>query len=301
MSAAGEGDDLPPETGGNRFRALLVIGGAMLALLLLGIAFGIAQYALRTTAEFVVAADGPVKSVTVESDRGRIELAADRPEGARMTATLTYFARRPALQDIREGASLEIGADCDWPSNCTLRVDGSIQRGSDVRIRTTSGGALIEGRPGAVNVRSTNGAVTVRDAQRDVNVGTRSGSVVIDGARQAVRAESGSGGVTLRELEGPFRVRAASGVVRGAALRSAESQVELASGRVELQYVRPPERIEIDIGEGFVEIEIPAGAYRLDIEQSIGDRRVVGIRDDPAADRRLTVRVNEGNISIRGV
>ncbi|MGI9539988.1 MAG: hypothetical protein ACR2N6_07565, partial [Miltoncostaeaceae bacterium] len=139
------------------------------------------------------------------------------------------------------------------------------------------------------------------DPVGDVNVGSLSGALRIEGAAQAVRAESRSGLVTVRDHSGSLRIRTATGFVVGEGLRSREAAVEVGSGRIELTYDRPPERLEVDLSEGILEIEVPRGRYRIDVDQALGEVEVSGIRRDKDADRRLVLRVNEGNVTVRGV
>ena len=208
-------EEAVPEQGRNRFKALLIIVGAMVALLLLGILFAVAQFTLRSTQDGTFATAEPVSKIEVDVDRGSVELASDRPRGAALTTRLEYFLRAPDLRASEEGGVVDVGADCDWPSDCEIDVQGRVERGADVTIRTSSGRTAVVGSPGAVSIRTTDGAILVEDAEGDVNVGSLSGALTVERARRAVRAESRSGVVSGRDLAGPLRVRTLTGFVVG--------------------------------------------------------------------------------------
>lgn len=301
MSESESLEDALPEQGRNRYKALFIIVGTMAGLLVLGILFAVAQFTLRATQDGSFETEQAVQAVEIDVDRGSVDLIADRPRGADLATRLEYFLRAPDLRAAEEGGAVSVGADCDWPSDCEIDVAGRVQRGADIVVRTSSGGATVAGAPGTVSLRSTNGPIVVEDAAGDVNVGSLSGSLRIERAAQAVRAESRSGLVTVRDHSGPLRVRTATGFVVGEGLRSREAAVEVGSGRIELTYDRAPERLEVDLSEGILEVEVPRGRYRIDVDQALGEVDVTGIQRDPEAERRLVLRVNQGNVTVRGV
>jgi Putative adhesin len=116
----------------------------------------------------------------------------------------------------------------------------------------------------AVRVRADNGQVRVSGATGDVDAASDNGSVVIDDARaESVSARSDNGRVELRFSSAPMSVTALS-------------------------------------DNGSVEIILPDTAvdYRVDASSDNGDVDAA-VRTDPASDRVITARSDNGRVTVR--
>lgn len=54
------------------------------------------------------------------------------------------------------------------------------------------------------------------------------------------------------------------------------------------------------IGTGDIVLDLPGGAYDLDLETGLGDLELAGIRNDNAADAALRLHTGLGDIDVNG-
>jgi len=292
-------DDRPPGRQPSRRRALWTIVGVAGGLLALGVLFSVLQATVRAGATDTFSVE-VAEGVDVSIPRGDIRVSADGNAGT-LSAESSYFIRSPSLDLTEEAGVTRLRGECGWPSSCDIDVTGRVPVGTDVTLRAERGDLVVDGRPGVVDVRSERGSVRVEGPARDVQIASGNGEVTVIGARGAVRAEAIAGDINLGRLSGSIRARGGEGVVFGDELRSAEVEVEGGAGGVRLGFAEPPDRVEVDVGEGPAEIIVPAGRYRLDTDINQGDLVVEGIIEDPDATRRIRVRTIQGDATIEGV
>lgn len=104
----------------------------------------------------------------------------------------------------------------------------------------------------------------------------------------------------LGYIDGDFTAVLGSGRMRGIALATPSYSFTADDADLDLEFVVAPTEIVIDIGDGDVELEIPAGAYRCAIDAPGGDT-FDGVQCDDAATASLNIHLDDGSLAIRGV
>ena len=62
----------------------------------------------------------------------------------------------------------------------------------------------------------------------------------------------------------------------------------------------PAERIRMETRAGDIELDVPAGSYRLRVGTQAGDRAVHDVRDDSEAPRTIDAFTRAGDIAVNG-
>lgn len=105
--------------------------------------------------------------------------------------------------------------------------------------------------------------------------------------------------VSLGYTSGDISVVATSGWFQGVQLQSKRVDLDYGDGDVELELIAAPESVSIVVATGDVLLSVPAGSYRCDFTAS-GDADVEGVTCDDAAEAVLTVTADGGDISVTG-
>jgi hypothetical protein len=71
-------------------------------------------------------------------------------------------------------------------------------------------------------------------------------------------------------------------------------------GDVNLAFRDPPDRVDVNVATGFVEIDVPPGGYALELRAPAGSVSIQGIEDDPSSEHQIVARTGAGSISVRG-
>lgn len=134
----------------------------------------------------------------------------------------------------------------------------------------------------AVEARSPNGRVTLRDL---------TGPVAVD-------ADNGT--VELVRLSGAVQATSDNGRIEGIGLRSATVDVDTDNGRLTLTFAQPPDAITATADNGRVEVVLPdtEDTYRVRADTDEGSTDV-GIRTDPASNRTIDIDSDNGDVTVR--
>ena len=105
---------------------------------------------------------------------------------------------------------------------------------------------------------------------------------------------------TLTDLGGPIIATTDNGRIEATSLRAPTMRADSDNGRVTLEFAAAPMTVEATTDNGPVEVVVPntGEAYRLSIDTDNG-RREQSVRVDPASDRSLTLRTNNGSVTAR--
>lgn len=109
-----------------------------------------------------------------------------------------------------------------------------------------------------------------------------------------------SGTVNLSGLSGAVDITGDGLTVSGTALRSSALTASVDNGVVALELEDPPREVFIWVGSGEVALNVPAGAYLLDVEAPLGELRLVNVVHDPASDLTLSAVVDVGDLAVEG-
>ncbi|MEV0704534.1 DUF4097 family beta strand repeat-containing protein [Saccharopolyspora sp. NPDC050389] len=229
-----------------------------------------------------------------------------------------------------EGGALVLPTDCGW--NCSVDyqvtlptsvpVDGdlgsggltvtgmrSVQAETDsgevtigdiggpVGVRTGSGGVSVTRVNGPVDAETGSGEITLAEIGGEVTMSTGSGGVSATRVAGSVDAITGSGEITLAGIDGRVAVESGSGGIIGEDLRGANIVAKADSGSVELRLIGP-QSAEVSTGSGGIELTVPNDRYRVATESGSGGIEV-GVVQDPAAQKHLTLSTGSGGITIR--
>ncbi|MEU9028860.1 hypothetical protein AB0D46_15265 [Streptomyces sp. NPDC048383] len=138
--------------------------------------------------------------------------------------------------------------------------------------------------------------VTVpRDVPVQVSAG--SGRVSLSGLDGAVDADVTSGALTLAGLRGPLRAAVGSGMLRATALGSARAEIRTGSGRAEVEFPVPPERVTGCAGSGRLDITVPAASrFRIECRSNAGRCETDAALADPASPHSLDLTAGSGRV-----
>ncbi|MDC0669396.1 DUF4097 family beta strand repeat-containing protein [Nannocystis radixulma] len=114
----------------------------------------------------------------------------------------------------------------------------------------------------------------------------------------AVDAQAKNGPVKLVEVDGPATVDVGVGGFEGINLRSPELTVTVEAGDAIVSFEDVPTTVTIDIGEGNVELTLPPGSYRCELESGDGDVDSSAITCDDTANSTIQITVGTGDIVV---
>lgn len=203
----------------------------------------------------------------------------------------------------------------------------ALETGSgDVDVRTGDGPARLElvehrgvfGGPDVEVRRGDDGRVTVRSdcpwfafgscgvdvavvvpAATAVTLSTGSGDVTAAGLRDVLDIETGSGQIDIDGASGPsVTLDTGSGSLSARSLDAQRVRAETGSGEVELVADSAPDDLVADTGSGDVLLTLPDVGFAFAIETGSGEESI-GVRQDPAAPRRVTVDTGSGDVTVR--
>ncbi|MFO0874772.1 MAG: DUF4097 family beta strand repeat-containing protein [Phycisphaerales bacterium] len=175
-------------------------------------------------------------SIVVETDATRSDVSVDvhvRAAGATMEDAMQRLARFsieatrdasgtlvlkpvfPGPAQGNDGASFTVRAPGVWTvdlrsSNGSVTVRDAQGRAS---LQTSNGSVTAERVGGGVEGRSSNGRITVEQVKGGIDVRTSNGSITVQSADGPIAAESTNGRLELRDVGGPIRASTSNGSV----------------------------------------------------------------------------------------
>ncbi|PSL55173.1 putative adhesin [Saccharothrix carnea] len=163
-------------------------------------------------------------------------------------------------------------------SRCTVNYEVTVPS-KDVRItgENSSGDVRLEGVAG-VEIEVGSGDATVRDVSGVVRVDNGSGDLEVAGVGGDFTGDVGSGTTRLSDMRGAVTIDSNSGdvTVRLAAVTS----------------------VTADAGSGDLTVDVPEGAYKIDVEAGSGERDIK-VENDPDAAAKLVLRAGSGDVTVR--
>lgn len=116
----------------------------------------------------------------------------------------------------------------------------------------------------------------------------------------AVEIEMLDSQISLGYIDSDIDVKFASGWFKGVQLAAPNFNLELELGDVTAEFVAPPESVVIAVGEGDVELKVPAGSYRC-VFAAGGEVDDSGVTCDDAATAVLDVQVETGDLKVEAI
>ncbi|MCX4539581.1 hypothetical protein [Streptomyces sp. NBC_01565] len=212
----------------------------------------------------------PVTAVEIVGGDANVTVTprSDREVGYR--AEVSWSLGAPAIEESWLGDSLRLTPHCSGGAGllsagvgCSVELGVTVPVGIPVKVTAGAGQVAVKGLGGSV----------------DANVG--SGTLTLTGLRGALRAEVGSGSLVATDVT------------------SAQADVRVGSGRGEVAFITPPQRVTARAGSGRVLLTVPAASrFRVGCEEGPGRCEVPEALRDPASDRVLDIAVNSGRAQV---
>jgi hypothetical protein len=233
-------------------------------------------------------------SVRFANDAGNVTIrAGDKPEVKR---EVHYADDKPGEDTFRVKDGVLQLDSCNT-SNCSIDYEVVVPADTTVAGQLDSGTADISG-VAEVNVRSSSGEVTVGDVAGGVNIEAESGSVNLSDIGGTVTAKAESGSVSADGVRGDLTLEVSSGSVEARGI-GGTTEVDASSGSVVVE-LTSVENVRVKADSGNVELSVPGGAYKL-VTSTDSGKVDSEIEDDPAADHRIDLHTDSGNIEVTRV
>lgn len=213
----------------------------------------------------VTAQPGPIRSVEVDLEAGRVEIVPGVGNEARIDRTREYLLGAPEVRETLVDGVLRIEAACEALMTLGCRVNYRLEV------------------PAAVPVR----------------IRTDRGSVEITDMAGMVEVETGAGDVDLTRTKGPVRATTSAGDVDGDDLVAGFLDARTDAGHIRLSLAEPSARVDLRTDAGNIDLALPAagGGYRVTTETGAGEVDV-SVENLPGANRSVTATTGGGNIRI---
>jgi hypothetical protein len=203
-----------------------------------------------------------VRALVVVAAAGDIAVVGD-PDVEEIVVEVTIHGDCAELRHTRDGDALTLSHDCCGWSDCV--VDWTIVAPADLAVELETG----------------------------------AGDLKIRGVAGDVRLETGAGDISLTAVIAPTLVaQTGAGDVTGHDLRSADVHAETGAGDLVLELADRPASVWWSSGFGDVDVALPGGRYRLDVETGFGEVELSGIDRSDAADAALRLHTGFGDIAV---
>ena len=248
-------------------RALVVAGLAMTVVLVgFGSLVAVNAMARQTVHEAHTYAFGGT-SVSIELTVGEVQIVpGSRYDEVSVRRRLTYGLRRPFVEEKIDGDTFRVrDGTCAVPVAGICHVSWLIEvpRSVPVDVTTAAGGIRVSGLSGPVKLTSTSGSV---------QASTLSGT--------AIQLLSHEGKVTGRDL------------------RSTHVVATSRTGEISLTFSTHPRLVQAQSTTGAVGVVLPHEEESYRITARAGGSRTITAKSDPHADRRITVRSDQNDVSV---
>ena len=208
---------------------------------------------------------GPVRSVEVDLEAGRIHVVAGPADAANVDRIRRYLRGAPVTEESLIDGVLRVRAECRRfvAVGCEVDYRLEVPAGVAVRVRTERGSVDVEGITGMVEV------------------------------------ETSAGGVRLARTRGPVRVTTSAGNVDAEDVVAEFLDATTGAGRIRMSLTEPPGRLGLRTGAGNIDLALPTalGGYRVDADAGAG-KVDIGVVNDPGGSRTVMARSGAGNIRI---
>jgi hypothetical protein len=208
---------------------------------------------------------GPVRSVEVDVEVGRVEVVAREGDDAVITRTRRSLAGAPAATEALVDGVLRVEASCDGlvAAGCAVDYRLEVPAGVPVRIRSQAGSVLVTGMTGMVEV------------------------------------DAGAANVRFTRTRGPLKVDTSAGNVEGVDIVADFLDATTGAGRIRLSVAEPPGRLGLKAGAGSIDVALPPtpGGYRVAADAGAG-RADVTVEQNAGGSRAITATTGAGSIRI---
>ena len=208
---------------------------------------------------------GPVRSVEVDVEAGRVAVVAAPANEAKVDRTRQYIWGEPEISETLTDGVLRLSSRCRTFIATGCKVDYRVEV------------------PGAVSVR----------------IRTERGSVQVENMTGMVEVDTEAGGVRLLATRGPVRATTSAGNIDGVDLAAGFIDATTDAGRIRISLAEPSARVDLRTAAGNIDLTLPnaPGGYRVTTETGAG-RVDVNVPEEATSARAVTATTGAGNISI---
>ena len=212
-----------------------------------------------------LAQPGPVRSLEVDVEVGRVEVVPGGADEATITRTRRYLIGAPKVSEALVEGVLRVEAQCQSAiaAGCAVDYRLEVPAGVPVRIRTERATVVVTDMTGTVEV------------------------------------DAGAGNVRLTRTRGPVKVDTSAGNVDGVDLAAQFLDATTSAGRIRLSIAEAPGRLGLKTGAGHIDVGLPTtpGGYRVATETGAGKVDVT-VEQNQGGSRAIIASTGAGNIRI---
>lgn len=238
---------------------------------------------------------GAIHRLTIDTDTGEVSVV-----GSDRADVLVLWQRRYSLikphvdRGLRDGA-LQLRSRCPGVSfRCAVVFGSQVPAATATSIRTGSATVDMQDLRGPVEVTTQTGQVTLQQVAAPIHVVTGSGPVSLASLRGDLVVRTASAPIELRDIHGQADLTTESASITGNALAVRALVARTGSGWVTATFDSPPEHVDLRSVSGQVNLQIPAGHYRLQLDAPAGRVHLVGVVNDPTAPRTIKISAGGG-------
>lgn len=137
-------------------------------------------------------------------------------------------------------------------------------------------------------------------ADLELVIDSSNGSITVSGSTAPITVDGDNGSVRVADVSGPLQLQSDNGRVEGTLLRSPTVTADSDNGRVQLEFDAAPTTVVGTSDNGRVEVVVPndGTAYRVDLSSDNGAENI-DVPTDPASERTITLRSDNGSVTAR--
>lgn len=233
---------------------IVVVGLAAVALALL-------SSSLTTEDKGSTMHPGPIRSVDVQIDNGRVDVVGTAEPTATVDRVRHYLHGAPKITETVADGVLRLRTECPTfvALQCHVDLHLRVPAGAAVQVRTDRGSVSVQGTSGPVDVRTSAGAVR------------------------------------LTATSGAVKLATSAGAISGVDLASPSIDATADAGRIGLSLAKPAARVDLRTHAGSIDLALPVapGGYRVTTEKAD-----VSVAEDPTSSRAVSARTGAGSIRI---
>jgi DUF4097 and DUF4098 domain-containing protein YvlB len=238
---------------------------------------------------------GAIQRLTVDTDSGQVSVV-----GSDRADVLVLWQRRYSLikprvdRGVRDGA-LHLRSRCPAVSfRCAVVLGSQVPGATATSIRTRSATVDLQNLGGPVDVTTQTGQVTLQQVAASIRIVTGSGPVSLATLRGDLVVRTASAPIELRDLQGQADLTTGSAAITGNALALRALMARTGSGWVTATFDAPPVHVDLRSVSGQVNVQLPAGHYRLQLDAPAGQVHLDGVVNDPTAPRTIKISAGGG-------